>query len=150
MRANADNRNGLGCGRLQIRLHLCGRIHGDDAVHRHIRQKLAGLRRPHLADDQLMLRLLDQPVQLPRHMVVVGGNLVGNPQRDDARALAFEGAGVGIRAIAHFVGGRQNALARLLGNLRVAGQGKRDKLPRQTDFLGNFFLRNHKLSSYST
>ena len=101
-----------------------------------------------VADNQFVTGVLGQMIQFAGDTGVMGGNLVGDPQGDDAGASATQGASVGIGAIAHFLGGGQNAGARLLGNLRVTGQRQGDELPGDAQLLGDMFLSDHGGGNY--
>lgn len=90
-----------------------------------------------------MAGLFGETAELSRDVRVVGGNLVGNPKRNDTGALLPERSGMGIRAVSHFQGGRQDPLAGLLGHVGVAGEGEGHQLAGNAEFFGNLCLGNH-------
>ena len=71
---------------------------------------------------------LHEAAELAGYVVVVGGDLVWDPEGEDASFFLLEGAGEGVRAVAHFRGGGEDEFAGLLGNMGVAGEGEGDEL----------------------
>jgi hypothetical protein len=79
-------------------------------------------------------------------MRIMGRNLIGNPQANQPAAATFQGAGIRVCAIPHFVGGSQDSFARFSGNLRITGEGERDQLARDAKFPRYLCLCHHNVS----
>jgi hypothetical protein len=146
LRPDTDHRHRRARSRGEVRLHRRRGVNRDDPVNRHMGEIRMLRAVANLADNQLVLGRFHQAVQLPRHVRVMAGNLVRNPQRNNPRAAAAQGAGMGIGPVAHGPGRAENFFPRSFRHLRIPRQRQRHQLTGNPQPAGNLFLRHHFIS----